>query len=71
MEWIRVVDRGGEFWDLVDTDWRVLASAFRGPDEWCAGWHLGHCATDPMVKLAPSLDDAKDAAWAAVYRSTR
>jgi hypothetical protein len=71
MEWAEIVVGDGcgtgccSWWELsLDSD--VVAKAWEGNGRgwWCFGFDL-------IGDEAPSLADAKDAAWAAVYRSTR
>lgn len=64
LEWIPVDGLFERSWELVDGD-DVLAKARESGG--VAHWYMG----DADFHVAPSLDDAKDAAYAAVYRCTR
>jgi hypothetical protein len=68
MEWVQrmpAIDGDPTWWELrIGAE--VAASAWEGGGR--GWWAFG---LDFIVEEAASLDDAKDAAWAAVYRSTR
>lgn len=65
MEWLKSDGDRGEWWELTDRD-AVLATAWEAGG--CGWWAIGDTWTGGRSE---TLDDAKDAAWAAVYRSTR
>lgn len=62
MEWRRLSD---SYWELR-VDGRLFATVWRGIE--CCWWAI-QGAEEGWPEA--SMDDAKDAAWAAVYRSTR
>jgi hypothetical protein len=68
MEWVErlpMIQGDPGWWELRCGE-EVLATAWKGGNR--GWWAFGF---DFVGEEAASLDDAKDAAWAAVYRSTR